>query len=175
MPHYRVTVVNRETGASEPDVTVEAATKDEAIRRASAGDRLLVESVTELSPLDELADNRGAGVPGKPPPRRRRPPSEPKTPQYFWLNFWGAIYTLIGLVILFVCAAFIIYIIIVGFAAGDADETLRSLPSMMWLYWWVFLVAASFLACGQLIYAFRDMARNSWKVHRIVRLLETRA
>lgn len=178
MPKYRVAVVNRKTGDPETDVVVEANTEDEAVKRATDGGRLLVESIVEVTDLDELADVGGARVIPTPvnpaPPRRRRSTPIPSTPRYFWLNLWGAIYVLSGALIVLVTVIAAVVSFFQDYKHGTGPWPLGGYAFLLVYGPW-FLFGASLLACGQLIYGFRDMARNSWKVHRVVQLLESRA
>ncbi|MCE9548717.1 MAG: DUF4339 domain-containing protein [Planctomycetia bacterium] len=120
------------------------------------------------------ADNPFAATDSGDPAQRvkhRRPISSIPVPDYVWLKFLGGVFTVIGLIVIGLAALATVIMLILA-AVGSAQssragDAIGGFVGMMFfnvmMFGMAFLTGAFYLAIGQALYAFRDMAQNSWK------------
>ena len=127
-----------------------------------------------LSNSVESANDGAGGIVVKPEPvsvKASAPINRP--PDYFWLKFMGYVYTVLGLGIMGLCAVSLI-ISLVSLGVGVAKDASRGgddLPVLIFagpvfmlvIHGIIFLQGAIVLAGGQALFAFRDIAQNSWR------------
>jgi uncharacterized membrane protein YedE/YeeE len=104
------------------------------------------------------------------PAAPKQHPQSPVAPKYEWLQAIGGIYTGFGVVVLALSLLIVIAVVVVVWRDGltESRAMVIILAVLVGIFWGVVL-----LGLGQAIYAFRDLARNSWLQIEATRKLMT--
>lgn len=166
---WTINAVARDTGRPVPEMVVEADSEEEAVKQVK-GKNILITSINkaqELPPIHLTEKDNSARMQRR--PMQPKPPVILATPNYLWLRILGAIYVTIGGVMV---AGVVISFILLTFTRED-DSALISGASLL-VFGGAFFIGALFLALGELLYGFRDIARNSWELPRIAEMFKRR-
>lgn len=165
---YRVIGVNRETGR-DLDTMIEATDKTDAAKKAMD----LGAVISKIIPMpvpDEQIDELSEAIADK-SDLNQRLSTIPKThpPKYFWLTILGQLYCVVGGLSVLLAAIFALLILLNALFSSGGNDSLPTFYNLVYSAVMGFVA----LAIGQLLLGFRDMARNSWHLPELARLIRS--
>jgi len=170
---FHILGAHRETGENI-DVVIEAADRADAVRIALSMNAL-ISQVQQMGPGPDLDEVAAAQAEIESLNNRLRWAKYETAPDYRWLNLLGRSYCRAGVLTMALGVVGALLIFVYTLANNDADSgALQSFGGMLTgvlLGLGGFILGAAFLASGQMLLAFRDMARNSWTLPTMARLL----